>query len=68
MEKNDFFLFCFFFQGTYKLKKTDLQKQGFNPEFLKGGDRLFYWNPQNNSYEPLTKAIYVNIMEQKLKF
>jgi len=55
-------------EGTYKLKKTDLQKQGFNPNVLKDGDHLFYWNATKNSYESLTKEIYEDIMEQKLKF
>ncbi|KAI6244070.1 Protein CBR-ACS-22 [Aphelenchoides fujianensis] len=38
--------------GTFKLKKTDLQKQGFDPAHT-NGDPLFYWDYSERKYLPL---------------
>ncbi|KAI6224328.1 AMP-binding enzyme [Aphelenchoides fujianensis] len=38
--------------GTFKLKKADLQKQGFDPAAC-NGDLLFYWNADERKYLPL---------------
>ncbi|KAI6209561.1 Protein CBR-ACS-22 [Aphelenchoides besseyi] len=46
--------------GTFKLKKTDLQKQGFDPSKC-DGDSLFYWEYSNRQYLPLDQQQYESI-------
>lgn len=46
--------------GTFKLKKTDLQKSGYDLE-LCNGDPVFYWNAAAKSYKPLTKEMQHDI-------
>ncbi|KAI8037454.1 hypothetical protein M5D96_009599 [Drosophila gunungcola] len=41
--------------GTFKLRKVELQQQGFNPELIE--DELFYAQP-NGVYAPLTLSAY----------
>lgn len=50
--------------GTYKLKKVDLQKEGFEPKKIK--DRLYYLN--NGKYEDLTQEAYEQIQCGKIRF
>lgn len=52
--------------GTCKLKKTDLQKEGFNPQQI--SDKLFFLNAKTSSYEPLTVEIYEQILNQEIRF
>ncbi|XP_046676184.1 long-chain fatty acid transport protein 4 isoform X2 [Homalodisca vitripennis] len=51
--------------GTYKLKKLDLQKEGFDPEVIK--DQLFYLS-SNGVYELLTLEVYKKILEGVIRF
>ncbi|CAH1391129.1 unnamed protein product [Nezara viridula] len=49
--------------GTFKLKKTTLVKDGFNPSIIK--DPLFY--RKGSTYAPLTKEIYEQIISGKIR-
>lgn len=49
--------------GTYKMKKLDLQKDGFNPSVIK--DSLYYFN--NGEYSLLTKDAYEQINTGKIR-
>ncbi|XP_054733869.1 long-chain fatty acid transport protein 4-like [Anastrepha obliqua] len=51
--------------GTYKLRKVDLQKEGYNPNVIK--DALYY---QTNSghYELLTSEIFEKINRGEIRF
>ncbi|CAH1391128.1 unnamed protein product [Nezara viridula] len=49
--------------GTFKLKKTDLVKDGFNPSTIK--DPLFFRN--GSTYVPLTKELYEQIISGKIR-
>ncbi|XP_020284862.1 long-chain fatty acid transport protein 4 [Pseudomyrmex gracilis] len=51
--------------GTFKLKKKDLQEEGYNPSKVK--DKLYYFNAKLG-YQPLTPEVYNEIQEGKLKF
>ncbi|PAV84489.1 hypothetical protein WR25_18296 [Diploscapter pachys] len=46
--------------GTFKLKKTDLQKQGYDLSKC-NGDSVYYWNTANKAYEPLTEQMQKDI-------
>ena len=43
--------------GTFKLKKTTLQKDGFDPSNCKD-DSLFYWDNAGHRYAPLDNEMY----------
>lgn len=45
--------------GTFKLKKLDLQKDGFDPAIVK--DPLYYLSASSNAYERLTTEAYERI-------
>ncbi|XP_075213343.1 long-chain fatty acid transport protein 4-like [Lycorma delicatula] len=47
--------------GTFKLKKVDLQAEGFNPERIK--DALYF--RKNKTFVPLTTELYSSILEGK---
>ncbi|XP_014278845.1 long-chain fatty acid transport protein 4 [Halyomorpha halys] len=49
--------------GTYKLKKTALVKDGFNPFVIK--DPLYF--RKGSTYVPLTKEIYEQIISEKIR-
>lgn len=49
--------------GTYKLKKLDLQKEGYNPSTMK--DPLYFLNPSTGTFVPLTSQLYDNIVSGK---
>lgn len=51
--------------GTFKLKKLDLQKEGFDPNVIE--DALFYLSPKG-SYESLTKEIFDQINRGEIRF
>lgn len=51
--------------ATFKIKKTDLRKEGFDPD--KTTDPLYVLLPGTESYQPLTKAIYAEIAAGKYK-
>lgn len=51
--------------GTFKLKKMDYKKDGFNPSVVK--DRLFYLNPNSGEYEELLAKVYNDIVTGKIR-
>ncbi|CAG9854851.1 unnamed protein product [Phyllotreta striolata] len=51
--------------GTYKLKKTDLQQDGFDPS--KVSDNIYYLDSSRGSYEKVTKEIYTEINNGNLR-
>lgn len=51
--------------GTYKLKKVDLQKEGYDINRVK--DKLYFYNAKLNKYEILTEQIYENIISGKIR-
>ncbi|KAK3920987.1 Long-chain fatty acid transport protein 4 [Frankliniella fusca] len=51
--------------GTFKLKKKDLQTEGFNPSLLK--DKVYYFTSKGE-YQLLTEAAYQDIIAGKIRF
>ncbi|PHR56276.1 MAG: long-chain-acyl-CoA synthetase [Robiginitomaculum sp.] len=52
--------------STFKFKKTNLVKDGFDPARVK--DMLFVNHPEKKSYEKLGKVLYKKIQNCELKF
>ncbi len=52
--------------STFKLIKTKLQKEGFNPEIIQ--DPLYFLHPQRKTYVPLTQDLYEEIQAGNIKF
>jgi fatty-acyl-CoA synthase len=52
--------------GTFKLKKTDLVEQGFNP--AKTDDQILISDPASGSYVTVNQHIYDNILSGTMKF
>jgi len=52
--------------GTFKLKKAELLKEGFDPGSVK--DPLFYRDEGKGSYLPLTGPVYKDIQGGKIRF
>ncbi|KAG8230143.1 hypothetical protein J437_LFUL010394 [Ladona fulva] len=50
--------------GTYKLKKVDLQKEGFDPMTIK--DNLYY-QAASGKYEPINPDVYDQIQNGKIR-
>ncbi|KAJ8299889.1 hypothetical protein KUTeg_021408 [Tegillarca granosa] len=50
---------------TFKLKKVDLRKEGFNPMEVK--DRLFFLNSKSGQYETITPQVYKDICSGKIR-
>ncbi|NXX99776.1 S27A1 protein, partial [Centropus bengalensis] len=56
--------FSFFFQsGTFKIKKTRLQREGFDPH--QTSDRLFFLDIKLGKYIPLDECLYERICSGK---
>ncbi|XP_034934364.1 long-chain fatty acid transport protein 4-like isoform X2 [Chelonus insularis] len=51
--------------GTFKLKKKDLQEEGYNPKRIR--DKLYYLDSKSG-YQLLTPEIYDQIEQGKLRF
>lgn len=51
--------------GTFKLKKLDLQKEGFDPKTIK--DKIYYLS-NSGTYELLTEEAYSQIESGKMRF
>lgn len=51
--------------GTFKLKKTDLRAEAFDPKKTK--DRLFYFNSGAGRYEAITASVYADICSGKIR-
>uniref|UniRef100_A0AAR2KL18 long-chain-fatty-acid--CoA ligase n=1 Tax=Pygocentrus nattereri TaxID=42514 RepID=A0AAR2KL18_PYGNA len=47
--------------GTFKIQKTRLQKEGFDPRL--SNDRFYFLNGRARRYEPLTEELYNSIQE-----
>jgi fatty-acyl-CoA synthase len=52
--------------GTFKLRKIELVKEGFDPHVL--GDPLYWLDPVRGIYEALTPALYDEILVGRVKF
>ncbi len=52
--------------GTFKYKKNDLVKDGFNPSKVK--DAIYMTEPSKKQYIRVTKTIFKNIEQEKYKF
>ncbi|XP_004929240.1 long-chain fatty acid transport protein 4 isoform X2 [Bombyx mori] len=52
--------------GTFKMKKTDLQKEGFDPALVKK-DKLYYLDPKLGQYLPLGKEEYEKIVSGQIR-
>jgi len=53
------------FPGTFKLKKMDYKKDGFNPSVVK--DKLFYLDPKSGEYEELGMKAYTDIVSGQIR-
>ncbi|XP_070539259.1 long-chain fatty acid transport protein 2-like [Ptychodera flava] len=51
--------------GTFKYKKGDLIKQGFNPEEIK--NKMYYIDIAGRTYKPLNESAYLHIVTGKAK-
>lgn len=54
--------------STHKLMKYQLRNEGFDLERIDSNDRLFYFDRQNVSYQPLTMDAYQRIMNGEIRF
>lgn len=50
--------------GTFKMKKIELQKEGFDPAIVH--DKLYYFS-SNGTYEPLNQEIFAQIETGKIR-
>ncbi|CAM9221360.1 unnamed protein product, partial [Lampetra planeri] len=51
--------------STFKLQKTDLRRQGYDPRTLT--DRLYFLDARRRAYVPLTPALYSDIVSGHAK-
>lgn len=51
--------------GTFKLKKKDLQEEGFNVDKIK--DTIYFYDPKQKKYTALSKETYNEIMINKIR-
>jgi fatty-acyl-CoA synthase len=51
--------------GTFKLKKADLVKEGFDPNVI--GDPLYWFDHTDARYKPLTHQVYDDIVAGRVK-
>lgn len=51
--------------GTFKMKKVKLVEEGFSPALIK--DPLYFLDPEQKTYVPLTEEIYSAIASGKIK-
>ncbi|MBN3323899.1 S27A4 protein, partial [Atractosteus spatula] len=51
--------------GTYKFQKTEMKREGFNPNAV--SDRLYFLEPSQGKYVPLDEELYQNILSGKQK-
>jgi hypothetical protein len=56
----------FFSLGTFKVKKTVFQDEGY--DLTRITEPIYYLNQQKQIYERLTSEIYNLIIKEKLKF
>jgi len=51
--------------GTFKLKKADLVREGFDPDRV--DDPLYWYDPAKGRYAPLTRAVFADIAAGRAK-
>ena len=51
--------------GTFKLKKFNLQAEGFNPDIVK--DALYFLRPGSNSFTTLDKVLFDDIVSGSIR-
>ena len=52
--------------GTYKLKKRDLQLEGFNPEKIR--DKLYFLDAKSNKFISLDSDLHFKICSGQVRF
>ena len=50
--------------GTFKLKKLNLQKEGYNPSTIQ--DKIFFLDSKNKKYIPLNQQLYEDIINSRM--
>lgn len=55
----------FFFSGTFKMRKVDLQKEGYNPAVVT--DKLYYLDQKLDKYVPLGNEEYEKIVSGAIR-
>lgn len=58
------FFFSFLIQGTFKIQKMRLQKEGYKPNAT--SDRIYFLNSRAESYELVTEELCKAIDEGKV--
>lgn len=58
-------LLIFFFIGTFKLKKKDLQDEGYDIKRIR--DKIYYLDPKEG-YQLVTPEIFDLIQQGKIRF
>lgn len=56
---------CLEMTGTFKMKKVRLVEEGFNPALIQ--DPLYFLDPEQKTYVPLTEEIYRAIASREIK-
>jgi len=51
--------------GTFKMKKMDLQREGFNPQQIE--DRMFFYDVVKGAYRQLDACLYNDIVEMRCR-
>jgi hypothetical protein len=51
--------------STFKLKKGDLQKEGFDPRTVT--DPLYLLDPKQDQYVPLTEELYDKLVQGRVR-
>jgi hypothetical protein len=54
------------FTGTFKLKKSDLQKAGFDLALTKG-DPIYLLDPKSKEYVPFTQELCQKVMTGQIR-
>ena len=57
----------FVLSGTFKLIKTDLRKEAFNPVHLKPKEKLFYLDNRLGDYTLINEAVYSDILSGSIR-
>ena len=58
-------ILCFSVSGTFKLKKTDYKKAGFDPS--KTPDHMFYLDARKGTYLPIDQQVYQDVCSGKIR-
>ena len=63
LQADNILVFCLI--GTYKMKKTKLQKEGFNPRAV--SDPLFFMDKNVSKYVELSQDVYDKIINKDIR-